>query len=336
MAGIKALRKIQLGREGTAGTAVAATAVWRGVGTIDDKRETVFPPEDVGYISGLDRAYTPKLGAGLSMEDTPACFENVMHVFEAGIEEVGTGVADGSGSGKIYAYDLPTDTKRVVTDIKTYTIEGGDDAGAEEMEYAFVSDFKLSGKGGEAVMVSSEWVGRQVTPTTFGTGAVIPDVEEVLFSKGKLYIDNADGTIGTTQASETFLGMELSCKTGWQAVFTGDGATYFTFAKLAAPEVVLNITFEHDATSIAEKAAWRAGTARLLRLKFDGSALGTSGTSYAAKALVVDLAGKWEKFDKIGEQDGNDIVSGTFRARYNATAALFAEITVVNEVASVP
>jgi len=30
MAGIKALRKVQLGRESVAGTAVAATTVWRG------------------------------------------------------------------------------------------------------------------------------------------------------------------------------------------------------------------------------------------------------------------------------------------------------------------
>jgi hypothetical protein len=332
MAGIKVLRRIQLGREGTAGEAVACTATWRGVGTIEDQRETIFPEENVGYISGLDRSYTPKTGGELVMESTPACFENIMHVFEAGIKEVATGVADGSGSGKIYAYAFPTTSKNT---IKTYTLKGGDDQEVEAVAYGFVTDFKLTGKGGEAVMVEATWKARQVGTSSFDTGA-IPAVEEVLFSKGTLYIDAVSGTQGNTPVSSTFLGMDLSVKTGWIEVFSGDGATYFTFAKLTEPEIVLDITFEHDATSAAEKVNWRNGTARLLRLSFAGSTLGTAGSSYTTKALVIDLAGKWEKFDKIGDQDGNDIVVGTFRARYNSTAAKFATITVVNEVATVP
>ncbi len=54
MAGIKALRKIQLGREANAGTAVAATAIWRGMGTIEDTREVVVAEEDVGIIMGTE------------------------------------------------------------------------------------------------------------------------------------------------------------------------------------------------------------------------------------------------------------------------------------------
>jgi len=96
------------------------------------------------------------------------------------------------------------------------------------------------------------------------------------------------------------------------------------------------VTFEHDATSAAEKVAWRAGTTRQLRLRWLGTALTTAGSGYTYKTLIVDMAGKWEKFDKLAEQDGNDIVTGTFRARYNSTAALFCELVVVNELASLP
>ncbi len=73
-----------------------------------------------------------------------------------------------------------------------------------------------------------------------------------------------------------------------------------------------------------------------MRLKINGSALTTAGSGYTYKTLIVDLAGKWETFDKIDEQDGNDIVTGTLRARYNSTAALFAEFVVVNELSSLP
>ena len=59
MAGIRALRKLQYGKETTAGTAVAATAVWRGIGTIQDNLETVFPAEDIGILFYLIPACKP-------------------------------------------------------------------------------------------------------------------------------------------------------------------------------------------------------------------------------------------------------------------------------------
>jgi hypothetical protein len=130
MAGIKALRKIQLGREATAGTAVAATTVYRGLGTIEDQRKLVFPNEDVGLVVATDRAYTAQYLAALSMESTEATFEQLPHILEAGIKSIGTGVADGVGTGKIYDYVLPEASKNT---IKSYTIEGGDDR--KKMEY---------------------------------------------------------------------------------------------------------------------------------------------------------------------------------------------------------
>ena len=48
MAGSRALRKLQLGKEVVAaGTPVAATTIWRGQGVIKDNREVIFPEEDV-------------------------------------------------------------------------------------------------------------------------------------------------------------------------------------------------------------------------------------------------------------------------------------------------
>lgn len=328
MAGVKALRKIQLGRETTAGTAVAATTIWRGLGTMEDRREVVFPEETVGYLSGLDRAYTPYLAAGLTMESVPATFEQLPHILEAGIATV---TATTDGSGYVRTYTLATTT---VPTIKTYTIEAGDDQQEEEMEYSFVESFRLEGKAKEAVMVSADWVGRQVTASSFTTGISVPTVEEILFLSGKLYIDATTGTIGTTQKTQTLLGMTLDVKCGLVPVFSADGSLHFTFLKSVPAEVTLQLTFEHDSTSTAEKSAWRAGTSRLIQLKFEGSALQTAGTTYSKKTLIVNLAGRWEKFDKLGEQDGNDIVTGTFRARYNPTAARFAQIIVVNEVSS--
>ena len=142
-------------------------------------------------------------------------------------------------------------------------------------------------------------------------------------------------TIGTTQKSQTLLGFELNVDTGIVPRYTGDGSLYFSGVKGSKPEVELDVTLEHDGTATAEKTNFRNETPRQIRLKFEGSALNTAGT-WTYKTLQIDLAGKWKKFEKLAEIDGNDVVTGKFKAAYNATAALFAQVVIVNELASLP
>lgn len=324
----KKLRKIQIGLETEKGTALAATDVWRGEGMLEDQLEIVFPEEDIGILPGVDRSYIPKLAAGLAIEDTPLTFEQCPILLCCAVDDIVAGVQDGTGSGYVYAYVGP-----ITSDpgFKTFTIEGGDDQQAEEMEYVFATEVTLKGAAGEAWMMGATLVGRQVVPTTFTGALVVSAVEEALFSKTKLYIDDGGGTIGTAVKSNTLLDAEVVITTGLQPVFTGDGELYFSFAKRVAPELVATITFEHDASSVAEKAAWRVQTTRLIRLVCLGSALTTPGVE-TNKRLTIDMAGRWESFEKIDEVDGNDIVRGTFRARYSTADTLFFQIDVVNEV----
>lgn len=335
MGGITKGKKLQYGLEGTKGTAVPATAIWGGpVSAAEDTSEYVFVPEDVGYITGRDRVYSPKTGAAYEMPATEFTFEQGPVVFSAGIKDVVSGSADGNtGTSKIYTYTMHY-LATSLNSFKTYTLETGDNQQEEEMEYSFVSDFTLEGEAGQAWMLSANWIGRQVTPSTF-TGALTPPatLEEALFSKTKLYIDEPGGTIGTTLKSQTLLKASLKWKTGLVPAFTGDGNLYFAFAKFVEPEITLEITFEHDATAVAEKAKWRSKTARLIRLICEGSAVATPGTTYTYKTLKIDLAGKWEKFDVLDDDGNGDvIVAGTFRVLRNDTASKFAEIVVVNEL----
>jgi hypothetical protein len=337
MAGVKTLRRILLGRETTAGNNVVTTQVWRGTGTLEDAREVVMVEEDVGYMSGTDRSYTANELARLSMEDTPATYEQILHLLEAGIKTVGTGVHDtgaGTGTGYVFTYALPTTAQATPA---PYSIEMGDDQQAEESSYCVVESFNLSGSGREAVTMSADWVGRTVAPTTFTTTQTLPTVEEIIFGKGAIYIDTIGGTFGGNPAASTLLGFDLSVTTGFVPVFTADGNLYFTFVKQASPEITCNLTFEHDTTAVAELVKWRAETPWLLRLRFDGSTLTTAGTTYTKKTLIIDLAGKWQTIDKIGEQDGNDIRAGTFVSKYDETAADWGKfIVVTNSVTTVP
>jgi hypothetical protein len=333
--GVKALRKIQMGRETTAGTAVAATSLWRGIGTIEDTRAVKHSKEDVGLAVPTDRIYVPLLGGKLSMDSVEATFEQLVHLLEGGIKAVGTGAADGTGSGKIYDYTLPT---TALNAIKTYTFEGGDNNEVEEMEYAFVTDFSLSGRGNEAWMMQGNWQGRQVSLSSWTPAISIPTVEEILFSKTVFAVDDVSGDYGTTPKSNTLIEAKLAVKTGWVATVAMDGNLYFRSAQFSKDifGIMLDLTLEFEATAAAERQNWKDKVPRLIQLKAEGSDLTTPGTTYSYKTLIINLAGTWDKFSKIGERDGNDIVTASFVAEYNATKAGIGNIIVVNELASVP
>jgi hypothetical protein len=334
MPGIKALRKLQIGLEADTdpGTKVAATALLRFEGLWEDTREQVFPMENIGLISGRDRNYTAKLLAAMAMSG-PATFEQLPYILEASIAHI-TPSSD-SGSGFIYDYPFPTAGQGTIS---TYSIEGGDDQAMEYAAYAFVTDFELSGSSGEVWNVNANWNGRQVVDSdsfTPSTDVSATEVEEAMFLKTKLYIDASTDTIGTTPKSNTLLDASLKVTSGWDPAFTADGNLYFGFIKRPGIEVLLDITFEHDGTATAEKTNWRDEAARQMRLICEGSALATPGV-YTYKTMIIDLAGKWEKFDVLGERDGNDVCTGHFRARYNEDAALFANILIVNELSALP
>ena len=182
--GIKALRRIQLGKETTAGTKVKASALWRGEGTIKNDLEVVIPPEDIGIVIDTDRAYIPSKGGTLTLDSTPATFEQLPYPLAMGIKSVTSGTSDSTGTGYVYTYPLPIATKNT---IQSYSVEAGDDREVEFGAYAFCESLKLSGKYREAVMMSAVLKTRAVAPVNF-TGATL-----TFNSTGTTIVDSASG-----------------------------------------------------------------------------------------------------------------------------------------------
>lgn len=336
MAGGKWAQKIQLGGETTAGTAVAASALWRGEGgMLKDDREVVFVPEMVGKASPTTRTYIPKLAGSLSMAATPATFEQLPYILEAGII-LETPAQDGAGSDYIYEYPVGYSS---VNTIRTYTIETGDNQQAEEMEYSFVESFTLSGEAGSAVMMSADWIGRQVTNTTFTGAIAVPTVEEILAGEGTFYIDAATGTAGSTAVTDTLLSWSLKVDTGRKPKYTVDsGQKYFDFEYFDRDsfDAELSVVYEHNATSVAEKTDWRNETAQKLVIKVEGSNVTTAGTDYSAKTLLIEMMGKYADFEELSDEDGNSVVNATYKLGWdeNDTDYPALKITVVNELSS--
>lgn len=318
---------IQLGREETAGTAVAATAIWRGPATdIVDESEHIFPEEHVGMLLPTNREYVPNKYARLTFPETELTFEQFLHVLEAGVKTVS---ATGTGP-YVYTYSFPTST--TLNSIKTYTLESGSKlAGdANEMEYAFVEEFGLSGTGKEAWKLSSTWVGRQKSTTTLTAGLSLTTQEEAFFNKTQLYIDATGGTVGTTAKAGVLTAATFNVKTGVVPLWTADGQLYFYGHKFVQPEVTFTLTFELENNSgilAAQRAAWVAKTLQLFSLKCTGS---------STSIIQLKWAGKYTGFGEYNNADGNTVVEASGRALYSSTDSLYTTIVVTNSLATVP
>lgn len=335
--GITSLRLIQLAAEVTQGSSSdAATTVWRGMGVLKDNLEVTFVEEAIGILGGANRTYIGKTGGEIELNGS-ATYEQLPYFLQSGVYTATPTTDTGTGTGYIWTWNVQSvSTDSIATsDLTTYTIEGGDNQQAEVMHYCFTKELKLTGETGKSIEVSGTLEGRAIATTTFTASVSAPTVEDILFSKGLLYIDPSTDAAGTTLKSNTLLKMNLDFKTGWMPVFAADGQTYFSFVKRVSDEITLDITFEHDGTSVAEKAVWRAQTERVIRLKFTGNALTSSG-AYTTKTMIIDLYGKWESFEALSDMDGNDTVVGKFRAGYSSGAAKKMVWTIVNELSVLP
>lgn len=330
---------LQFGAESTAGTAVAASTILRANGgALESMNDPEFVEEQTGLAVPTSRSYIPKVGGNLSIAAHQASFEQLPYFFEGGVKKV-TPAADGSGSsGYIRDYEVGL---TAINTIQPYTIEGDDAAGAEEMEYGVCSGFTLSGNYGESVMIASEWFGRQVTPTTLTPALAVPSVETILAGKGSFAIDNSGGSFGGTAVSNFIKSFTLTVVTGWRPDHTIDtGELYFGEAvyskELASFE--LDIVMKYNSDAVAEKALWKSETVRLLQMVFEGSDYATagSGTTYSKKTQVINMAGKWAKFEPIGSDDGVSVVSAKFKGGYDATNAALLQLINANELATLP
>jgi hypothetical protein len=169
---------------------------------------------------------------------------------------------------------------------------------------------------------------------TFTAGITPPTVEQILFQKGKIYLDAVDGTIGATRLTDTWLEFNMGIKTGLLAVWTGDGSLSFSFIKFVGASVEGSIKFEHDAVGVARYDDFKAGLTKKVRMEFLGSALAGAGGSYTTKALRIDMSMKIKSVKLLDSVNGNNTVTVNYKAVYNSTADLFCVLSVVNKLAT--
>lgn len=325
--------KIQLGREATAGTAVASTGIWRGeYASLEDARTREIVTEQVGLMVNTERSYDSQYLGRISFPATPMTFEQVLHLLEAGV-----GTVSPVNAAPKYTYNYAFSVTNTPNTLKTYTIEAFNTVASvdcREMEYSFVESFTLSMTAGEAWMMSADWVGRQLTKSTGTALTTLVTVEEALGALTTLFIDPIAGAPGAAQKSGVLMGAEITVNTGRVIVPVGDGTRTYAAVKMTVPEITFSLTLELEQdTGVSmvevERVFYETNVARLFELNIAGSD--------ANHSMVIDWAGKYDSFGSYENADGNTTVTMTGHAIYTTApiAPIFWEASVANTLASI-
>lgn len=333
------LRKVQLGKESTAGTPVATTLIWRGSAIRPRNENTRHRAnENVGLSVATMRQYVSRKFASIDFPTTEMTAEMLSVLFDSGIRKASP-VQDGPGSGYVRTWATPVDaaTLPAVTDLQTRTIQGGANLLVERVPYCFATEFELAGKVEEAWMFNSKWVGRESTSTTFTAGLSTIPVSEFMFNNTKVYLDAATGgTIGTTLLDGVLIDASIKQTTGWGPRFAANGQLTFVEAEFTAPKTTISMTLLMKAQTISKKVEWDANTPYLLRFLNEGRSLTTAGT-FSKVSAIFDFAGLFTNWDdSSANAEGAYVVKATFDCGYDTMANVYANYKTVCELSVLP
>jgi hypothetical protein len=326
----------QLGKEGTRGTAVAATnRLLIDSLSVDPGAVTHKPTPAVGTLTRQGPTSITRKLAQLKAAG-PLSYEQIGYFLGMGVK----GAVTAPATPPLYVYTYNPDE---ISDPNpdTYTIErrlsdmlaspGYDDI---EMEYCFARQFTIKGAEGEEAVwqIDADIVGRQVTSTTLTGAIAVPTVEEILVLKTAVYINDTWAALGNTQITGQVLDFSLTYDTGLKELFCPDGNLFFSRYSFAgspgrARGATLDLTMLVSTAMAAERTKAQAGATRFVQLKATGA---------SSKEVTLGMAVQHESGDiaEVGAKDGLRIVSMKLVPLYDATGAAHFKAVVKNLLAA--
>lgn len=333
--GEKAFIKNQFGLEAIKGTPVVAASILLGKVEMGTDRTIRFPEDTLGIRARAHRSVTEQIQVDNLRISFPegAYFEALPLIMSIGIKGDVTSVEQTAGEGD-YAWDFTPDLEDD-NEPDSITLETGDDVQAYEIEYVMARRIVIEGSVGEnaAVTCEVECFGKQITPTTFTASLTPPTVDAMIANMAKFYIDSNWAGLGGTQKDGLLRKYRVEIITGVHPKFWAQGVKTMTGHAESVLDVMWTLTFEGNSDADVIFDAWRAETARALRLEIIGTQIGTGETH----SLKIDTYGKFEEVIPMGEeQDGNNLHTAIFHGiSDNGATPRMLGINVVTDIETV-
>lgn len=312
----------------------------RGTGVTVDRKiyETVrineaYEPLDFDEATGTFDAWRTFLQGPVSVTGTvegPVSFEDLPWWLEHGVKK---GVSATSDAGTPAGYTRVYQPSASADDLASSTVEhGAPTPGCYKSTMVMLPEWTLRGDidGDAAWMFSGNLIGKTFTKESAFTTGISDRTREFVRAAGtKLYIDDAGGTIGTTQVTGKFISFSLTWNNAVTTKrFLEDTDSISSTIGRGARQITGQIRLEFD--SDAEKAKFRNGTQRLIRIERTGTNI-RSGTP---KKVTIDIPNAYWLTPSDDPREQNMTLTFGFRAYTDTTNAYPAKVTVVNSVAS--
>ena len=350
MVAIAKARLVQIGKESTRGTPVAASRRL----LLDDAEYRVMEEEEefVEQMHGtLSRTVTPPVIVrnGVEFEITNTLdFEQILLHLLSGLKGGVTPTTPGSGEARLWTFS-PVNADPVPD---AYTVEFADRDLAStpnqiglEAPYCFTTSLTITGSTEGIPELSASMVGRKVTSSTPTAALALPTLTRGGNLRWKIYIDDTWAGLGTTQITGEIYGFTWTLSELLFPQYYQDGRTDDDFStyeyKPNLVDLALDVAVEPNAGIMIdanEPTDKRAGTKRFIRVEITGDAFVTPDNglnrfvrldgSYAHAPDSLQVRG--------GERDGAAIVRLHLQNLYDATQGDDISVAVQNNLTAFP
>lgn len=187
-------------------------------------------------------------------------------------------------------------------------------------------------------MMDVNLIGRDWETTTY-TGAIGDRVREDILARGTaLYIDDAGGTIGTTQKLGSLISASITWTLNINYKAFAEDTKYVAANKVGRGPRLVDAQFTFEFDNDVEFAKYRNNDAqqRLISLKQTGSVIHAgSPAATASKYMQIFLPGYWASWSR-GVRVNNLIATFGLMASYDTTLAYSSKLVVNNALTSLP
>jgi hypothetical protein len=347
-AGVLPLTLVQVGKESTAGTAVAATrrVLTKSASYRHQQTQEMFE----GQLSGvLSRAVSAPV---ITREHTQLeissdlDFNQILLPLGSGVKSGVTPTTPGTGEARLWTY-TPSQTAPAVD---SYTVEFVADDGTTKQQieapYAITTSFEITG-GVEALpQITYTMDARKSDQSTYTSGIALPTMTKAFASnlRWAVAIDDTWANVGNSAKSGQIFGFSWSQSAIVmpQYYLNNRNDLDFTGVEPQTRTVTLSMECTLDTggsnvyeTELAKKAA---GSLRFIEVVLQGDAFGSPDASLNRE---ISLRGSFVHADDSlaelgGDRDGNTIVSLNLVSQYDPTGGVDVSYLVQNNLTSFP
>lgn len=343
-------QRVQIGLEATPGTAVPANKSLGSLAfALSPSVETnTFRPKGMKYPTIVN---PNKEWAEGDLEGTPTYDEVVYPLSSVFTSAVVTQIMDGATATDAYRWVF-SPASQGADNPRTFTVQSGDAAQAEQVAHVLVTDFNLDFSRDESAMGGSAIGQRLDKDATLTAGAtpVVPDLVPIQPGQVCVYLaDTHDaldsvatpGTSDPANRQGNLLHANPSVGGRYNPVWYLNCSleSFATFVETPEPDFAVDYLVEADDNGMAFLDQFRAGQTKFLRIEAEGPVIASTAdfpglTADVRYLLRWDFAVKVDEPGDMSDEDGVYAINPTLTVVHDATWGKATEVTVVNKVAA--